>query len=150
LLLELLGKGGFSEVYKAFDLKEMRYAACKIHSLSEQWTEERKKSYIKHSIREYHIHKVLNHPRVVRLHDVFELDQFSFCTILEYVHGEDLESYLSHVKVIPEKEAHSIIVQIMSALKYLNELKEPIIHYDLKPANILYHEGQVKITDFGL
>ena len=64
--------------------------------------------------------------------------------------GKDLESYLSTVKTIPEKEAHSIIVQVMSALKYMNELKDPIIHYDLKPANILYHHGQVKITDFGL
>lgn len=38
----------------------------------------------------------------------------------------------------------------MSALRYMNELKDPIIHYDLKPANILYYQGQIKITDFGL
>jgi tousled-like kinase len=90
------------------------------------------------------------HNRIVSLFDVFELDHNSFCTILEFVQGKDLESYLSTVKTISEKEAHSILVQLMSALKYMNELKDPIIHYDLKPANILYHQGQIKLTDFGL
>ena len=39
---------------------------------------------------------------------------------------------------------------MFSGLRYLNEQKPSIIHYDLKPANILLHKGQVKITDFGL
>lgn len=40
--------------------------------------------------------------------------------------------------------------QIFSALKYLNEQKEKIIHFDLKPHNILMNSGEIKITDFGL
>lgn len=44
--------------------------------------------------------------------------------------------------------------QVVSALKYLNEIKPPVIHYDLKPGNILLTEGnvcgEIKITDFGL
>ena len=92
----------------------------------------------------------MSHNRIVALFDVFELDHNSFCTVLEYVEGQDLESYLSNVKTLSEKEAHSILVQLMSAMKYMNELKDPIIHYDLKPANILYFKGQIKLTDFGL
>lgn len=38
----------------------------------------------------------------------------------------------------------------MSALRYLNELNPVVIHYDLKPANILIHDGNIRITDFGL
>jgi tousled-like kinase len=38
----------------------------------------------------------------------------------------------------------------LSGLKYLNESKQKIIHYDLKPQNILFHNGEIKITDFGL
>ncbi|KAJ3284088.1 hypothetical protein HK104_010107 [Borealophlyctis nickersoniae] len=150
LLMAMIGKGGFSEVYKAFDLVEMRQVACKIHSLSDQWTDQRKKSYIKHSLREYRIHKELVHPRVVRLFDVFEYDYHSFCTILEYCEGRDLESYLQTVKSLPEREARCVVMQVFAALKYLNEKETPIIHFDLKPGNILYHNGEVKVTDFGL
>ncbi|KAL2911807.1 Serine/threonine-protein kinase tousled-like 2 [Polyrhizophydium stewartii] len=150
LLLEMIGRGGFSEVYRAFDLQECRFVACKIHSLSEQWTEERKQSYMRHSIREYHIQKSLDHPNIVRLYDVFDYDHYSFCTILEFVDGQNLETTLQQVKCFSEKEARSIVIQTVAALKYLNELERPIIHYDLKPGNILLHNGQVKITDFGL
>ncbi|KAJ6224730.1 hypothetical protein RDWZM_003275 [Blomia tropicalis] len=154
LLLMLLGKGGFSEVHKAFDLKDQRYVACKIHQLNKDWKDDKKANYIKHALREYNIHKQLNHPRVVRLYDVFEIDANSFCTVLEYCDGHDLDFYLKQHKSIPEREARSIIMQVVHALKYLNEIKPPIIHYDLKPGNILLSSGtssgELKITDFGL
>lgn len=178
----LLGKGGFSEVHKAFDLKEQRYVACKVHQLNKDWKEDKKANYIKwvsiaeqlpnafsiwilslihiisppnrHALREYNIHKALDHPRVVKLYDVFEIDANSFCTVLEYCDGHDLDFYLKQHKMIPEREARSIIMQVVSALKYLNEIKPPVIHYDLKPGNILLTEGnvcgEIKITDFGL
>lgn len=60
-----------------------------------------------------------------------------FCTVLEYCDGNDLDFYLKQHKQIPEKEARSIIMQSVSALKYLNEIKPPIIHYDLKPGRWL-------------
>ncbi|XP_058795995.1 serine/threonine-protein kinase tousled-like 2 isoform X10 [Phymastichus coffea] len=154
LLLMLLGKGGFSEVHKAFDLKEQRYVACKVHQLNKDWKEDKKANYIKHALREYNIHKALDHPRVVKLYDVFEIDPNSFCTVLEYCDGHDLDFYLKQHKTIPEREARSIVMQVVSALKYLNEIKPPVIHYDLKPGNILLTEGnvcgEIKITDFGL
>lgn len=53
--------------------------------------------------------------------------------MLEYCEGNDLDFYLKQNKSIPEKEARSIISQTVSALKYLNEIKPPVIHYDLKP-----------------
>uniref|UniRef100_A0A8C1T9C3 Tousled-like kinase 1a n=1 Tax=Cyprinus carpio TaxID=7962 RepID=A0A8C1T9C3_CYPCA len=74
LLLHLLGRGGFSEVYKAFDLIEQRYAAVKIHQLNKNWREEKKENYHKHACREYRIHKQLDHPRIVKLYDYFSLD----------------------------------------------------------------------------
>lgn len=126
------------------------FFVLRIHSLNSQWSEERKRSYTRHAIREYKIHKSLIHPRIIRLWDVFEIDDTSFATVLDYNDGVDLETYLQTVKTIPEREARSIITQIVSALKYLNELPRPVIHYDLKPGNILLSNGEVRITDFGL
>ncbi|KAJ3601169.1 hypothetical protein NHX12_032142 [Muraenolepis orangiensis] len=154
LLLHLLGRGGFSEVYKAFDLTEQRYVAVKIHQLNKNWRDEKKENYHKHACREYRIHKELDHPRIVRLYDYFSLDTDSFCTVLEYCEGNDLDFYLKQHKLMSEKEGRSIVMQIVNALKYLNEIRPPIIHYDLKPGNILLVNGtacgEIKITDFGL
>ncbi|GLD71377.1 serine/threonine-protein kinase tousled-like 2 [Lates japonicus] len=154
LLLHLLGRGGFSEVFKAFDLTEQRYVAIKIHQLNKNWREEKKENYHKHACREYRIHKELDHPRIVKLYDYFSLDTDSFCTVLEYCEGNDLDFYLKQNKLMTEKEGRSIVMQIVNALKYLNQIRPPIIHYDLKPGNILLVNGtacgEIKITDFGL
>ncbi|KAH0747612.1 hypothetical protein KY285_009269 [Solanum tuberosum] len=150
-LLNLLGKGGFSEVYKAFDLVDHRYVACKLHGLNAQWSEEKKQSYIRHAIREYNIHKTLAHHHIVRLWDIFEIDHNTFCTILEYCSGKDLDAVLKATPVLPEREARIIIVQVFQGLIYLNKKSQRIIHYDLKPGNVLFDElGVAKVTDFGL
>ncbi|GLT69602.1 hypothetical protein SLA2020_417400 [Shorea laevis] len=150
-LLNLLGKGGFSEVYKAYDLVEHRYVACKLHGLNAQWSEDKKQSYIRHAIREYNIHKTLVHHHIVRLWDIFEIDSNTFCTVLEYCSGKDLDAILKATPVLPEKEARIIIVQIFQGLIYLNKRAQKIIHYDLKPGNVLFDEfGVAKVTDFGL
>lgn len=150
-LLNLLGKGGFSEVYKAFDLVEHRYVACKLHGLNAQWSEDKKQSYIRHAIREYNIHKTLVHRHIVRLWDIFEIDQNTFCTILEYCSGKDLDAVLKSTPTLPEREARIIIFQIFQGLVYLNRRSQRIIHYDLKPGNVLFDEfGVAKVTDFGL
>lgn len=150
LILSILGKGGFSEVYKAFDLEQCREVACKIHHFQDSWTDQVKDDYIKHALRENEIHKDLNNRRVVKHFDTVSIDHNSFCTILELCSGPDLYNYLKENKHIQEKEAKLIISQILSGLKYLNDQKQKIIHYDLKPQNIIFHNGEVKITDFGL
>ncbi|XP_017293469.1 serine/threonine-protein kinase tousled-like 2 isoform X2 [Kryptolebias marmoratus] len=154
LLLHLLGRGGFSEVFKAFDLAEQRYVAIKIHQLNKNWREEKKENYHKHACREYRIHKELDHPRIVKLYDYFTIDRDSFCTVLEYCAGNDLDFYLKQNKSMTEKEGRSIVMQLVNALKYLNQIRTPVIHYDLKPGNILLVNGtacgEIKLTDFGL
>ena len=43
-----------------------------------------------------------------------------------------------------------IIKQCINAIRYLHSLPDKVIHYDLKPQNIMFHKGKIKITDFGL
>ena len=149
-IVGLLGKGGYSEVYKAYDLENHIYVACKLNQLNHNWKEEIKNNYIKHTIRENQIHKNIDHPKIVKLFDTIEIDNDSFCTILEYCSGPDLSTYIKKNKFIPEKEARIIILQILEGLIYLNNLPNKIIHYDLKPENIIFNNMEVKISDFGL
>lgn len=148
--ISLLGKGGYSEVYKAYDLENHIYVACKLHQLNPNWREEIKDNYIKHTIRENQIHKEINHPKIVKHYDTIEIDNNSFCTVLEYCTGPDLATYIKRNKNISEKEARIIISQILSGIEYLNKLPKKIIHYDLKPENIIFNNYEVKISDFGL
>jgi tousled-like kinase len=109
LILSILGKGGFSEVYKAFDLDNCIEVACKIHHFDDSWSDQVKDDYIKHALRENEIHKELGHRRVVKHHDTVEIDHNSFCTILELCSGPDLYNYLKENKQFQEKEAKLII-----------------------------------------
>ena len=149
-IVSLLGKGGYSEVYKAYDLENHMYVACKLHQLNQNWKEEIKDNYIKHTIRENQIHKEINHSKIVKHFDTIEIDNNSFCTVLEYCSGPDLATYLQRNKYIQEKEARIIITQILEGLEYLNKLPNKIIHYDLKPENIIFNNMEAKISDFGL
>lgn len=78
LILSLLGKGGYSEVYKAYDLENCREVACKIHHFDNNWSESQKANYIKHALRENKTHSELNHPRVVKQYDTVEIDNNTF------------------------------------------------------------------------
>uniref|UniRef100_A0A7S4ITG5 Protein kinase domain-containing protein n=2 Tax=Odontella aurita TaxID=265563 RepID=A0A7S4ITG5_9STRA len=154
--LSQLGKGGFSEVWKAFDLDELREVAVKIHQLDPRWSESKKTNYTKHVTREYDIHRSVRHPRIVSLYDVFEIDDNSFATVLECCEGTDLDTLLKERKTLPERDARAILIQILSGMRYLSAPSEDgsrqgVIHYDLKPGNILFDKyGDAKITDFGL
>jgi tousled-like kinase len=156
VLRSLLGKGGFSEVWRAYDLSGLCEVAVKIHQLNQDWTEDKKENYTKHVSREYEIHRNVRHPRIVSLLDVFEIDRNSFATVLECCNGTDLDTLLKEKGTLPESDARAILMQILLGMQYLSRSSEDgsrpgIIHYDLKPGNILLDDnGDAKITDFGL
>lgn len=155
ILMRLLGKGGFSEVWQAFDLKEGRHVACKIHRVQADWPSQTKTHYIRHAERELNIMRQVRHPHVTQLYDVFEYSNSMFVSVMEFSRGMDLDTYLKTYLTLREADARLILLQMVGALRYLASMGQPIIHYDLKPANILLHSDdpsvlEIKITDFGL
>jgi serine/threonine protein kinase len=102
--------------------------------------------------------------RIIRLAGGVPCDLLTFYENRALCAGGDLQSYLQerHHRQLPEREARTIISQVFDGLVYLNsnhELRDTsgnksmqkVIHYDLKPANILFDDlGMVKISDFGL
>lgn len=151
-VLTLIGTGGFAEVYKAYDLKKFEYVALKFHRLDQRNDGQLRQSLLRHITRENEVYSRLDHPNIVQFFGFFSLENTqTFCTILEYCEGPDLDYQLKKKGSLPEKQAKHIIKQVISATKYLNEQNPKIIHYDLKPQNILFtKEGIVKVTDFGL
>ena len=92
LLQHLLGRGGFGEVWKCYDLKELRDVAVKFHHVDKSWSSERVAKYVQHALRECCIQREMDHPRVIRLYDAFEADDTVLATVLEYCKGSDLDA----------------------------------------------------------
>ena len=99
--------------------------------------------------REIAVMKLLEHPNIVRLYDVWE-NHNELYLIMEYVDGGELFHYVDERKGLPEDETVYIFRQIVSALLYCHRLL--ICHRDLKPENILLNQRDltVKLIDFGM
>ncbi|KAI6968353.1 Pkinase-domain-containing protein [Hortaea werneckii] len=99
--------------------------------------------------REIAVMKLLEHPNIVRLYDVWE-NRNELYLIMEYVDGGELFHYVDERKGLHEDEAVYIFRQIVSALLYCHRLL--ICHRDLKPENILLNKEDltVKLIDFGM
>ena len=71
----------------------------------------------------------------------------NYYLVYEYCNGGTLGDYIKSKKTLPEDEALRIFSQLRSAFEFLRSQK--ILHRDLKPTNILFHNGVVKVADFG-
>ena len=97
--LEIIGKGGYAEVYKAFDIKSMKNVALKINL---QVRDSAYESVIKHLSREIKTHKKLDHPNIVRVLDNFEMDKTGeMVIVMEYCSGPELRSYFRKQTCLP-------------------------------------------------
>ncbi|KAI8337592.1 kinase-like domain-containing protein, partial [Chlamydoabsidia padenii] len=100
--------------------------------------------------REIAVMKLIQHPHIVRLIDVIDVqDSSNLYLILEYVQGGELFEYLITKGRLSEKDARKHFQQIIFGMDFCH--RHLICHRDLKPENLLLDEGlNIKIADFGM
>lgn len=137
-ILDLVGSGGFSEVYKAQDNIFKRSVAIKRISNKNQTLEETRK--------EIEIMKQIDYPLIAKLLDFREETYYSYI-VMEYVEGMSLLEMINNTS-FDERQASNIFGQIFMVIKYLQGKK--ILHRDLKLENIIINKKHdIKLIDFG-
>ncbi|MGD0756967.1 MAG: serine/threonine-protein kinase [Bacteroidales bacterium] len=147
---DLLGEGGFAQVYKAFDKQFKEYVALKFFNKGEEG-----KYDVLHEMKDS---RKFSHKNIIRIHDaiIVKFDHtwghsLVQVGILEFADGGNLRDFIATTP--PESKFLDVLVGILSALEYLHKDKK-IIHRDLSPENILmFVEGDnwiPKIADFGI
>jgi serine/threonine-protein kinase len=137
-----LGRGGMATVYLAQDTKHHRQVALKVFrpELAALLGPDR-------FLREVEIAARLSHPHIVPLYDSGEAEGLLFY-VMPYIQGESLRAKLARETQLAVDEALAIARQVGSALGYAHA--QQVIHRDVKPENILLHEGEAMVTDFGI
>ena len=141
---EIIGVGGMSVVYKAYDNIDDRTVAVKI--LKEEFlaNEEFRRRFKNES----KAIAVLSHSNIVKVYDVSFGDRLQYI-VMEYIEGITLKEYIEQQKTIPWKEVLHFVIQILRALQHAHD--KGIVHRDIKPQNILLlQNGTIKVTDFGI
>ncbi|MDG5485753.1 LpqN/LpqT family lipoprotein [Mycolicibacterium gadium] len=142
-LLELLGRGGMGEVWRAKDTATDRIVAVKVllpHWASDTVFQERFR-------REAHAAAGLNEPHVVPIHDYGEIDGRLFVD-MRLIEGSDLQTILRAGPLSPARAVY-IVEQIAMAVEAAHEVG--LVHRDIKPSNILVAKFDFAyLIDFGI
>ncbi len=143
-ILEKIGTGGMSDVYKAKCHKLNRFVAVKV--LKQEFSENA--NFVSKFRIEAQAAAGLMHPNIVNVYDVGE-ENGIYYIVMELVEGITLKKYIEKKSRLSYKEAVSIAIQISMGIEAAHN--NNIIHRDIKPQNIIIsREGKVKVTDFGI
>lgn len=154
-VLEVLGVGGMSTVYKARDLRFTSVdRSCAVKEMFNAGDDSKLRQLRLATFqREAALLATLVHPAIPRIYDYFEL-QGTVYLVLELIHGNDLETLLSQ-RGEPFDQATIVdwTIRLCSVLSYLhNQKPDPIIFRDLKPSNLMIRaeDAAMMLVDFGI
>lgn len=143
-ILDVVGAGGMSIVYKARDHRLNRNVAIKV--LKPEFSND--KNFVTKFRIEAQASAGLTHPNIVNVYDVVD-DEGIYCIVMELVEGITLKQYIEQNGRLNMETAINFSIQIASGLEAAHE--NHIIHRDIKPQNIIVSKnGNIKVTDFGI
>lgn len=143
-ILEKIGTGGMSDVYKAKCHKLNRMVAVKV--LKQEFSENA--NFVSKFRTEAQAAAGLMHPNIVNVYDVGD-ENGIYYIVMELVEGITLKKYIEKKARLSVKEAITIAIQICLGIEAAHN--NHIIHRDIKPQNVIISkEGKVKVTDFGI
>ena len=141
---EIIGVGGMSVVYKAYDNVDDRIVAIKV--LKDEYSNDAE--FVRRFKNESKAIAVLSHPNIVKVYDVSFGEKVQYI-VMEYVDGITLKEYIQKQHIIAWNDAVFFTTQILRALQHAHD--KGIVHRDIKPQNIiLLPSGNIKVTDFGI
>ena len=142
----MIGKGNFAKVYLVEHLQTKKQYAVKVFNKKEILKDPSETKCLLYEIK---MMRVVDNPRVMRLHEMYEGENFIYC-LLDLYKGSDLYQAIIKKGPQPETKALTIIMQILQGLEYMHRSK--IIHRDLKPENIIFKNSDkidIGIVDLG-
>lgn len=148
-----LGSGACGVVHLIYDTATCQPYAMKhvVKNLLVESTRPRILNEPHRVMNEVNIMKALDHPCVIKMHDIVNRPT-SVCMVLEYMQGGDLLTRITSNKALSEQTSKLFFLQMCLAVQYLHA--KGITHRDLKPDNILLQDGNeetlLKVSDFGL
>ncbi len=143
-LLEHVGSGGMGSVYLCEHIAMRRRVAVKVLPLDKA----KDSSYLERFYREARAVAALDHPNIVRAHDIVQDDKLHFL-VMEYVDGSSLQEIIAKSGPLDVQRAAHYLSQAAWGLQHAHEAG--LVHRDIKPANLLIDRaGTVKLLDMGL
>ena len=143
-LLERLGSGGMSDVFRARDLMLERSVAIKV--LHEDYSNDN--AFQQRFRQEARAAANLSHPNIVTVHD-FGFDHGQLFIVMEHIPGKDLKTLLRQRGRYSVEEAIPLMVQACAGIGYAH--RAGLVHCDIKPHNmIVTPDARLKVTDFGI
>lgn len=144
--LQLIGRGGMAEVYKA------EHPSLNVPVAVKKMLPHDDASFTKRFAREAQTLQTLNHPHIVKLYEFGQVDETGYM-VMEYIDGLTLRDYLRQHAPLTPLQAEPILRQLASALDEAHT--QGVIHRDVKPSNIMLHtlpDGTIRtvLTDFGI